>query len=482
MNNLEYRQFDGLGLASLIRDREVTADELLDAALEQVRLCEPEVRAISLPLFERAREAIREGLPAGPFSGIPYMLKDSVSELAGAPLSGHSPLLHGITSAADQTLIRRCKQAGLVIFGKTAAPELSLSFTTEPEVGPAATNPWDITRSPGGSSGGAAAAVAAGYLPIAHATDGAGSLRVPAAHCGLFGFKPSRMLNPLGPANAEGLAGMATAHCISRSVRDSAMLLDLTHGADVGDPYYQPPTRRRFFNAIRRDPAPLRIAYSTHSPLGLPIDPACESGTVAAARLCEQLGHHVEESTPAYDIEQLQWAWRVIGGVGALAAVHLAAQIRGLATPLDLLEPVNRQWMEEAQRHSGLIYLRAVQQLHKISRQLGAFFQRYDVLLTPVTAQPAPLLGKLSGINDLDDFYTAFWRHAPFTAVFNASGCPAMSLPLGQTLEGLPLGVQAAAALGQDEMLFALAGQLERARPWFSRVPAWTTHSPLKKI
>jgi amidase len=294
---------------------------------------------------------------------------------------------------------------------------------------------------------------------------------VPAAHCGLFGFKPSRMLNPLGPVLVEGIAGMSTPHAVTRSVRDSAALLDVSSGPDVGDPYAAP-ARGPFLAALDADPPRLRIGFTPASPLGTPVDEACASAAADAARLCADLGHEVEECVCDYDAHALKSAWRVIAGVGVLAGAQARAAVLGIDDISKLVEPVNLAWMEESRGLSATAYLAAVNTLHRMARALGRFFARYDVLLSPTTAELAPKLGRLAGTGkSVDEFYDAFWQHAPFTCVFNAGGAPAMSVPLGVSPNGLPVGVQFGAALGRDALLFALAGQIERARPWAHRRP-----------
>jgi amidase len=338
-------------------------------------------------------------------------------------------------------------------------------------------------RSAGGSSGGAAAAVAAGLVPIAHASDGAGSIRVPAAHCGVFGFKPSRMRNPLGPRIAESNAGMGTPHAITRSVRDSAALLDATCGADIGDPYAVEAPRRPFLEETKRDPPPLRIGLVTSPGIDVDVDPHCLAAVVHAATLCGDLGHHVEEAVTGHHGEELKKAWRVIAGAGCAASVGPVIAGMSPAEAAALIEPVNLEWIEEGRSWSASDYLSAVSVLHRTGRTIGGFFKRFDILLSPVTAEIAPPLGALAGRGAaLADFYNRFWAHAPFTPLFNATGFPAMSVPLYWTVpsaeapRGVPVGVQFGAGPGKDGALFGLPAQLERAQPWSGRRPsaAWS--------
>ncbi|MBB3772585.1 amidase [Angulomicrobium tetraedrale] len=469
----DYEKHDATGLAQLVRAGEVTAHELLDAALARIEAHEPQLHALVHRFEEKGRQAIDEGLPVGPFTGVPFLLKNTGFEMAGTILSTGSRLFKDAVSARDGTLVARYKAAGLVILAKTNTPEFALSFTTEPEAFGPSRNPWDTRLSPGGSSGGSTAAVAAGYVPMANTSDGAGSTRLPASHCGLFGFKPSRMVNPLGPIAVEAIAGMSTPHAASWSVRDNAALLDASGGADIGDPYLAPVGPESYLSQVTREPRPLRIGFTPVSPLGTPVDPDCVRVAQEAAKLCEELGHTVEICDAGYDAHALKAAWRIIVGANVAPAVAMRGQALGLADPLSYLESVNAEWVEEARGLPATAYVGAVNVLHQMARSLGRFFQSYDVLLSPTAGELPPPLGTLASAGkSLDAFYDAFWTHAPFTCVFNASGCPAMSVPLGTSATGLPVGAHFGAGFGKDGLLFQLAGQLERARPWFGRRPS----------
>jgi amidase len=454
---------DATGLAALIHAGEISAVEVLDAAIGRIEARNPGLNAIAQVFYDRARKQIAAGLPEGPFTGVPFLVKDSVIELAGTPISGVHRWFGGVVSETSSTLARRHAAAGLVTLGKTSIPELSLSFTSEAAAHGATRNPYDPERSPGGSSGGSAAAVAAGLVPMAHGTDGAGSIRVPAAHCGLVGFKPSRIRTPLGPDISEGLGGMSFAHGLTRSLRDSAALLDATCGPEPGDPYQVAAPERPFLAALVADPPRLRIAITTISPLGNPVAPEIVAAVAAAGRLCAELGHIVEPAAPDYDIAALAAAWRLIAGVTANGAVARASRLTGRDAAA-ALEPVNQAWLAEARAASAPDYAAAIQTVHRTARRLGAFFAQWDVLLSPVTAELAPPLGWLAGAGlSVDEFNRRFWLHAPFTCAFNASGGPAVSLPLARAANGVPIGVHFGADLGRDGMLFSLAGQLQRA-------------------
>jgi len=468
----DYENYDGLALAELVRRRQVKPAELLEAALARIERANPRLNAVILPLEARARKAIAAALPEGPFTGVPFLLKELGQMLAGERLAGGSKLFADFVPTRDSTLTRRFEAAGLVIAGKTNTPELGCSITTEPQAFGPTRNPWNLAHTPGGSSGGAAAAVAAGFVPLAHASDGGGSIRVPAALCGLYGMKPSRARNPMGPDLGESLNGMSSNHCVSWTVRDSAALLDATHGPEPGDPYHIVPPERPFLDETRRDPARLRVAFSTRSPLGGPVDAEAVAATEAASKLLADLGHTVEEAAPDYGAQDLHAAWRIIVGTVLAAQVTARAAALKIADPLAWLETVNATWVAEGGKRPATDYFRAETILQIIGRRLGGFFGRYDIFLTPSTAGPAPKLGVLAGDKpDLDRFYRATFDFSPFTAVFNATGGPSASIPFGQSSSGLPLGIQIGADLGRDGLVFALSAQIERARPWCHRRP-----------
>jgi amidase len=454
---------DATGLAALIRAGDISPAEVLDAAIRRIEERNPALNAVAQTFFDHARAQIAAGLPDGPFTGVPFLVKDSVIELVGTPISGVHRWFGGAISETTSTLAKRHAAAGLVTLGKASIPDLSLSFTSESPSHGVTRNPFDPARSPGGSSGGSAAAVASGMVPMAHGTDGAGSIRVPAAHCGLVGFKPSRIRTPLGPDISEGLGGMSFAHGLTRSLRDCAALLDATHGPEAGDPYQVAAPTRPFLAELDNDPPRLRIGITTISPMGNPVDPDIVAAVEATGRLCAELGHIVEPAAPDYDIAALAAAWRLIAGVTANGAVARASRLTGRDAYAEL-EPVNAAWLAEARAASAPDYAAAILTVHRTARRLGAFFSQWDIVLSPVTAALAPKLGWLAGADlSVDEFNRRFWEHAPFTCAFNASGGPAVSLPLARTAKGLPIGVHFGADFGQDGLLFALAGQLQRA-------------------
>lgn len=468
----EYEQYDALGLAQLIRTRQVSAVEVLEAALERVERRNPALNAVVARFDDAARRAIAAGLPDGPFTGVPFLLKDISVHCTGTALTNGSRLFADAISDHDSELVSRYRRAGLVIFGKTNTPELGLATTTEPQLFGATRNPWSLRHSTGGSSGGAAAAVAAGMLPAAHASDGGGSIRIPASCCGLFGLKPTRARNPLGPDVGEGWSGASVVHAVTRSVRDSAALLDATSGPDVGDPYWAPPPARPFLAEVGADPGRLRIAVCTRPWNGLDVDPECRDAVAAVVRLCEGLGHVVEEARPDLDARTLEAAQRVIvaGNVRAVLELRAAALGRELS-PQDV-EKMTWRTSLFGREATATDYARSIGVIHRAGRVVGRFLARHDVLLTPTMCRPPHRLGELDTMtDDVETYVRVLYGTIAFTSPFNASGHPAMSVPLHWTADGLPVGVQFVGPFGDEARLLRLASQLEVAHPWAARRP-----------
>jgi Asp-tRNA(Asn)/Glu-tRNA(Gln) amidotransferase A subunit family amidase len=462
---------DGLGLALLVRRGEVTAQELLAAAIARIEAVNPALNAVVAKLYDQAAAALAAGLPDGPFAGVPFLLKDLGGAQAGVPMTGGSRFFKDYLPPVDSELVRRYKQAGLVILGRTNTPECGLAATTEPVLFGACRNPWDLTRTPGGSSGGAAAAVAAGCVPLAHASDGGGSIRIPASCCGLFGLKVSRGRMTLAPYLGESIAGCSVEHVVSRSVRDSAAALDATAGPAPGDPYQAPPPARPFLAEVGAAPGRLRIALLTRPFNGGPIAAACAQAAEAAARLCAELGHDVEEASPSFDAAALDEAFRQLFAVGASANILQRAQALGRVPDADGFERVTLATLAQAAALSATDYVLVLNRLHGISRQIAAFFETYDVLLTPTLAEPPVPLGTIDMMStDIEAFAAQLWRFTPFTYPFNVTGQPAMSVPLAWNA-GLPIGVQFVGRYGDEAGLFRLAAQLEQAAPWAGRRP-----------
>lgn len=463
----EYRAHDAVGLAGLVAKGEVTAGELLETALERAAAVNPKINAIVLDLSAEAR-ATPPG--AGPLSGVPYLLKDLAALYGGARTSFGSKLFAGTTAPSDSAITRLYKRAGLNIFGKTNTPEFGIWPVTEPDLFGPARNPWDLSRTPGGSSGGASAAVAAGIVPAAHASDGGGSIRIPAACCGLFGMKPSRGRVSFAPAG-EGWAGASIQHAVTRSVRDSAVLLDIACAPQPGDPYFLAPPERPYAEEAGRDPGKLRIAFmDTALTAGVTMDPEVVEAVRDTARLCEGLGHHVEAATLGGDHAAMQAAARTILWASVAANVDAEVDRRGRPLADGELEPATFDIYRRGKETTAPEYVRAVQAVHAYGRAAAALFEQYDVLLLATLGRPAIPVGWL--LENPRETVERLFSYMPNTQAFNNSGQPAMSVPLAWSSDGLPIGLQFVARTGDEAVLFRLAGQLERARPWFDRVPA----------
>lgn len=464
---------DATEQARLVRDREITADELLDAVLARIEALNPTLNAIIHRMDDEARGQLASIDPAAPFAGVPFLIKDLVAEYGGAPLSEGSRFLKGrYVSPHDSTLVERQRRAGLVICGKTNTPEFGLLPTTEPEAWGPTRNPWDPGRTPGGSSGGSAAAVAARIVAMGHANDGGGSIRIPAACCGLFGLKPTRARNPLGPDYGDAGSGMAVEHAVTRSVRDSAALLDATAGPAPGDPYWAPPPRGRFLEAVSRAPGRLRIAASANPSTGAALHPDVRAGFDATVSLLADLGHEVVEAEPDYDrVAMLKAFARTWTGFASWAIKDWSRRTGRAPSESDFEANTWRMYLN-GERMSGGDYLMGIQDLQAIARQVAVFFEAHDVWLTPTIAVPPAPLGYFAWNEERrDEFLRHVGEFSGFTAIANATGQPAMSLPLQWNEAGLPIGMQVIGRFGDEETLFSLAGQLEQARPWADRVP-----------
>jgi Asp-tRNA(Asn)/Glu-tRNA(Gln) amidotransferase A subunit family amidase len=468
----EYESQDAMGLAAWVRAGEVSPQELLEAAVARVEARNPALNAVVIRVFEEGRKAIEAGLPDGPFRGVPWLLKDLHAAWAGVRLANGSRFFVDNVSDYDSELVARYKRAGLVLFGRTASPEFGLTATTESTLHGDTHNPWKVAHSTGGSSGGAAAAVAAGIVPAAHATDGGGSIRIPASCCGLFGMKPTRARVPSGPKLGEGWSGMSVQHAVSRSVRDSAALLDVAAGPELGDPYFAPAPARPFLAEVGADPGRLRIAMQTRAFNGAEVAPECAAAARDAAELCRTLGHDVEEAELAVDRELLAGATGVIISANLRATLLERGEQLGRAYAADDLEPLTFVMAEGVKTREAADYARAVRAIHAIGRKVSAFLGRFDALLTPTMATPPLPLGRLALTRtDFAGLLADLTRTVGFTQLFNASGHPAMSVPLYWNGDGLPIGVQFAGRFGDEATLFRLAAQLESARPWFLQRP-----------
>ena len=459
---------DAIGLAGLVRRGELSAAELVESAIDAVECTNGDLNAVVTRMYEIARAEARKPLPDGPFAGVPFLLKDLRAAYAGVPTSEGNGLLGSIPPDYDSEIVTRHKRAGLICIGKTNAPEFGLTATTEPHAFGPTRNPWDLERTAGGSSGGAAAAVAARVVPMAHASDGGGSIRIPAACCGLVGLKPTRGRNPLGPDAGDVMNGLVAEHALTLSVRDSAALLDATDGPDIGDPYWAPPKRRAFAEEVGADPGRLRVAFSTVSPSGGPVHPDCVGAVEATAGLLEDLGHVVEEAAPEYDDNAFRSAFTTVWFSNLAANLAVMSEALGRELTDSDCEPATMVFGARGAQHTGAEYVAAVRQIQAISRTIGRFFEGFDVALTPTLASPPPKLGFLhpgKGEQDVRPYAKRVREFVPFTQMANATGQPSISLPLHWN-DGLPVGLQFTARFGDEATLFQLASQLEEARPW----------------
>lgn len=465
-------RLDAVAQAALVRAGDVQPIELVDAAIAKIEKLNPGLNAVVTPMFETARQAAKGPLPDGPLKGVPFLLKDLLAEYAGAPMSEGSRFLSDYVSPHDSELVARYKRAGLVVVGKTNTPEFGLKPTTEPELFGPTLNPWNTAHTPGGSSGGSAAAVASGMVAAAHANDGGGSIRGPASWCGLVGLKPTRGRNPLGPDYGELIGGLVCEHVVTRTVRDSAAILDATAGADPGAPYVAPVPSRPFLDEVGADPGRLKIAFSARSIHGHDPDPACAEAVENAARLCESLGHQVVEDVPAVDGGQLAPLFGTLwAAFGAWTLRDWEARTGRPATPGQFEK---HTWiMSETDKHLRASDLAmAMQNLQRFARKVAGFHETYDIWLTPTMNTPPPPLGFFD--HDKEDRARARVRMeaaAYYTSLCNVTGQPAISLPLHQTTDGLPVGVQLIGRYGDEATLFRLSAQLEAAQPWAEKWP-----------
>jgi amidase len=486
----EYENFDGLGLAELIKKKEITKAEVLEAAIDRANKWK-KINSIIFPMYDIAKDYLKKDME-GPFAGVPTLLKDLIADYEGTPITSGSKSLREYVSSFDSELVTRFKKAGVVIFGKTNAPEFGIMGTTEPEFFGPTLNPWDLTRSPGGSSGGSAAAVAAGIVPFAHGGDGGGSIRIPSSNCGLFGLKPTRGRNPTGPLYGEILDGAVVEHILSRSVRDSAAMLDFTNGPELGAPYNICPPEGSYLKALDDCPK-LKIGYSVKSVMGGPINPDVVKAILDTVILLKDLGHEVEEISPEIDGAKLAKSYLVN------LCAHVGADLELISSKLSKYAAKNE--VELITKTLGLIgtklpateFVAAKRYWHEISINYAKFHQKYDLHLTPVGSRPPVKLGSedvkpmekvlMSMVNALgagkllirsgivDKIAKESFDKFPFTQMANLSGNPSMSVPLFWNDENLPIGSMFSAKWGDEMTLFKLGAQLEKARPWFQKRP-----------
>ncbi|MES2176697.1 MAG: amidase [Gemmatimonadota bacterium] len=497
MNSTDFIRYDALGLAELIRTRQVSSRELVDVAIARIERLNPALNAVIHPMFDAARRAADTPRDDAPFAGVPFLIKDLLTAYAGEPMASGSRLYRGFVPPHDSEVMARYRRSGVIVLGKTNTPEFGLTPFTEPELFGPTRNPWNVERTTGGSSGGSGAAVASGMVPMAGGGDGGGSIRIPASCCGIFGFKPTRGYVPTGPDDGEIWGGAVTEGVLTRSVRDSAAMLDALQGDEIGAPYAAPARVRPFLDEVSTPPGKLRIAFTDAPLLGHDIHPDCSAAMRDAATLLESLGHELVEKTPVIDRETFNFAFMTVV-CGELVADLEDAEHR-------LGRRVRREDVEYTTWALSLLgrsitageFTSAVRYIQRTARAMGQFFQSVDVLLTPTLGMPPVPHGSLKPKKSeemalrtlgalragglmkrggaIKQAAAQVFDFIPYPPLFNTTGQPAMSVPLYWNAEGLPIGVQLAAAFGNDGMLFRLAGQLEQARPWRDRWPAMAT-------
>ena len=463
---------DATDLAKLIKKKDIQASELIEVTIERIEKINPQLNAVVTPMYNEARKASRGPLSDGPFAGVPFLIKDLLASYKGVRITFGTKNLQHVIADHDSELVSRYKKAGLIAVGKTNTPELGLLPTTEPHLFGPCRNPWNPSRTTGGSSGGSAAAVASGMVPVAHGNDGGGSIRIPASCCGVFGLKPTRGRNPLGPDFGDLMSGFVAEHVLTRSVRDSAAILDATMGYEIGDPYCAPQPVMPYKKEVRKSPGRLRIAYMSQTLGGETISDDCVKALVDAVGLCSSLGHDLIEVNPKLDAKNLAMAFTVIWAAGCASTIEGISFATGKKPSSDQYEPLTWGLYEMGKQITASNYLFAVQTLQKVSREVARFFLDYDIFMTPTLGEPPVVLGTFD--SPADDLLKGWRRSAqfvPFTPLCNATGQPAMSVPLYWNEEELPIGTHFIGRFGDEATLFRLASQLEEARPWKNRKP-----------
>lgn len=490
---VEYDQYDAVGLAKLVREKKISPIELCEEAISRIEKLNPVLNAVINPMFDIGREAAKKAIPEGTFAGVPFLMKDLISAYAGVKLTSGCRAYRDYVPDYDSELVKRFKKSGLITLGKTNTPEFGLMGITEPELYGPTRNPWNIGYTPGGSSGGSAAAVASGMVPMASGGDGGGSIRIPSAFCALFGLKPSRGRTPTGPQYGELWQGAAVEHVLTRSVRDSAAMLDILCGADVGAPYIIKPPERPYIDEINREPGSLKIAFNTESPIGMGTHEYCREAVYETARLLEELGHKVQEAKPQLDGIKLANSYFTLYFGEIAADIELARTI--------LKKKINRNdfeistWFfgELGHLYSAMDFVQVMREWDIAARIMGRFHLKYDLYLTPTVAFPPAKIGELlpksyekaamkilsvlnlgalakaSGM--INKIAIKTLAKTPFTQIANFTGQPAMNIPLHWDKNGMPCGVQFIAPFGEEAILFRLAAQLEKAKPWFDKRP-----------
>ena len=471
----DYLALDATAMADAVKTGELTARMLLSAAQARCDAVNPQINAVNMRHDEHADSVLRARHHAGSeqlgaLAGVPMLLKDLNTYLTGTVTTNGSRMLADAPPATrNSTIVQRYEAAGMLIFGKTTSPEYGLTTTTESSLWGQTRNPWNLAHSAGGSSGGAAAAVAAGIVPVAHATDGGGSIRIPASYCGLFGLKPTRYRTPQGPDTFEGWFGASCGHVVSRSVRDSALLLDVSHGHEKGSPYWLAPQAGTFSEAVRRSPGSLRIGVVEQAMTGVELDADIRSVLHTTVDLLLGLGHRVDPVTLPIDPQQVYGAHGAVGAAALLAAVRDREAVLGRPLHDDELEPVSRYLVNNAASATAENLYRARRSFELIGSRMEHLFDDYDLLLSPVTSQVTPELEVASLAQDYPHYIQGVVGSIGYSVLANVSGQPSMSVPLGTSREGLPIGMMFSAGWCREDLLFQLAGQLEQASPWADR-------------
>ena len=467
----EYNRHDAVGLAALVATGEVTAAEVLQESTARIEATERPLNGVVATCFDDAHRNVDALLPTGPLTGVPYLVKDLNTWVRGMPATNGSRALANFVPDRDAVLVERLRTAGLILLGKTNTPEFGLNVCTAPALFGVTPNPFDPTRSAGGSSGGSAAAVATGVVPAAHATDSGGSIRIPASNCGLFGLKPSRSRVPLGNDQPEGLGGLSAGHAVTHSVRDSAVLLDATAGPLPGRVNEFRESAGPFVDALVRDMPDLRVALWTDGLAGEAVSKECARVAAEAAILCESVGCLVEEVRPPVEGGALRDALDVVFTTNIRQVVQAVLADQPAAVTEGLLEPITVACFEAGARHDGVAYEAALRHAQRVAHAMEEFFERFDLLLTPTLAEPPMPLGQLDmQTDDWDSYFQHLLDAIPFTPLFNVTGGPAASVPLGWSGDGLPIGVQFGAAVGSEATVLRLARELEQAKPWHDRI------------
>jgi amidase len=470
MRFAEYAKYDGLGLAGLVAKKKVQAIELLDEAIARVEELNPKLNAVVYKDYERAREKAKGKLPKGVFTGVPFLLKDIFAMAEGVPTRQASRFFPAIPWPHDSEMTARFKRAGLIPFAKTNVPEFGLVPTTESKLYGAAHNPWDLDHSTGGSSGGSGAAVAAGIVPLAHANDGGGSIRIPASCCGLVGLKPTRGRISYAPDMSDSIDGLGVEGVVSRTVRDTAAAFDAISGYVPGDPYCAPPEPASYLDGMKRKPKKLRIAFSTKKLDGTALDPDCVAAVKRAAKLCADLGHGVEEAMPELDQATLIPMFMVLWGSNLAAGIDTLAELTGQKPSLDTLEGLTWGLYENGKTITASEYIRAKRGINLASRATAKFHETYDMWLSATLGSPPVKLGTFDmDERDPQKSFAPLIDYVPFTAMQNVTGQPAINMPLYWNKQGLPVGVQFVGRFGDELGLLKLAAQLESAAPWIDQ-------------